>query len=70
METGLRAGEALALKWGDIDQEKRTLKVTRGVEIKVISKPPGHASTQTTYDRYVHLFDGDIDDTLRQAVGV
>ena len=41
----------------------------RGVEIKVISKRLGHASTQITYDRYVHLFEGDIDDTLRQAVG-
>ena len=41
----------------------------RSVEIKVISKLLGHASTQITYDRYVHLFEGDIDDTLRQAVG-
>jgi integrase len=41
----------------------------RGVEIKVISKLLGHASTQITYDRYVHLFEGDLDDTLRQAVG-
>ena len=41
----------------------------RGVEVKVISKLLGHASTQITYDRYVHLFEGDIDDTLQQAVG-
>ena len=41
----------------------------RGVEIKVIFKLLGHASTQITYDRYVHFFEGEIDDTLRQAVG-
>jgi len=163
LETGLRAGEALALEWDDVDEEKRTLKVTknmvrvdgknlvqrttktesgrrtiplngrameavqhlkvqavsgcpyvfatqtgkhlsyrnllatmetaceaagvehrglhalrhsfasnlyaRGVEVKIISKLLGHSSTQITYDRYVHLFEGDIDDTLRQAVG-
>ena len=40
----------------------------RGVEIKVISKLLGHASTQIPYDRYVHFFEGDIDNTLRQAV--
>ena len=40
-----------------------------GMEIKVISKLLGHASTQITYDRYVHFFEGEIDDTLRQAVG-
>ena len=41
----------------------------RGVEVKIISKLLGHASTQITYDRYVHFFEGEIDDTLRQAVG-
>ena len=41
----------------------------RGVEVKIISKLLGHSSTQITIDRYVHLFEGDLDDTLRQAVG-
>ncbi len=163
LETGLRAGEALALEWNDIDEEKRTLRVnknmvrvdgknivqrttktesgkrtiplnskameairklkmqqvvgcpyifatqtgehvgyrhllttmanaceaadvehrglhalrhsfasnlySRGVEVKVISNLLGHASVEITYNRYIHFFEGDIDDTLRQAVG-
>ncbi len=163
LETGLRAGEALALEWCDIDEEKRSLKVNknlvrvdgknivqrttkteagkrtiplnskameairhlkaqqvigcpyvfatqsgehvgyrhllttmanackaagverrglhalrhsfasnlyaRGVEVKVISKLLGHASVEITYNRYIHFFEGNIDDTLRQAVG-
>ena len=163
LETGLRAGEALALEWSDIDEEKRTPKgnknmvrvggknlvqrttktesgkrtiplngrvmesirhlkaqrivgcpfvfatqtgkylsyrnllammekacetagiehrglhalrhsfasnlYARGVEVKIISKLLGHASVEITYNRYIHFFEGDIDDTLRQAVG-
>jgi integrase len=41
----------------------------RGVDVKVISKLLGHASVEITYNRYIHFFEGDIDDTLRQAVG-
>ena len=42
----------------------------RGVEVKIISKLLGHASVEITYNRYIHFFEGDIDDTLRQAIGV
>ena len=31
LETGFHVGEALALEWGDIDEEKRTLKVTKNM---------------------------------------
>jgi site-specific recombinase XerD len=41
----------------------------RGVEVKIISKLLGHASVEITYNRYIHFFEGDIEDTLRQAVG-
>lgn len=27
------------------------------------------ASVEITFNRYIHFFEGDIDDTLRQAVG-
>lgn len=30
--TGMRRGEALALKWGDIDMEERTLKIVRATD--------------------------------------
>jgi hypothetical protein len=39
------------------------------VEVKIISKLPGHASVEITYNRYIHFFEGKIGDTLRQAVG-
>ena len=41
----------------------------RGVEVKIISKLLGHASVEKPYNRYIHFFKGEIDDTLRQAVG-
>jgi len=39
------------------------------VEVKIISKLLGHASVEITYNRYIHFFEMEIDDTLRQAVG-
>ena len=41
----------------------------RGAEVKIISKLVGHASVEITYNRYIHFFKGDIDDTLRRAGG-
>ena len=47
----------------------RQQPVRRGVEVKIISKLLGHASVEITYNRYIHFFEGDTDDTLRQADG-
>ena len=41
----------------------------RGVKVKIISKPLGHASVEITHNWYIHFFEADIDDTLRQGVG-
>lgn len=35
---------------------------------KTISKLLGYASVEITYNWYIHFFEGEIDDTLRQAV--
>lgn len=40
-----------------------------GVEVKIIPMLLGHASVEIPCNRYIHFFEGDIDDTLRQAVG-
>ncbi|MEA5067583.1 MAG: hypothetical protein VB067_01210 [Christensenellaceae bacterium] len=41
----------------------------RGVEVKIISKLPGYASVEITCNRYIHFFEGEIGDMIRQAVG-
>jgi integrase len=43
--------------------------IRAGREVRIILKLLGHASVEITYNRYIHFFEGDIDDTLRQAVG-
>jgi uncharacterized protein YceH (UPF0502 family) len=57
----------------DIDEEKRTLKIAKNM-VRVDGKILVQRATQTAsgkrmIDRYVHLFEGDLDVTLRQAVG-
>ena len=52
LNTGLRMGEVLALKWSDINFDKKTL-----TDIKVISELLGHSSTEITYKVYIHVID-------------
>jgi integrase len=45
--TGLRIGEALALRWGDLDLEARTLRVNRTVFRNEVSQPKTKSSRRT-----------------------
>ena len=45
--TGLRIGEALALRWNDLDPEARTLRVNRTVFRNVLSQPKTQSSRRT-----------------------
>lgn len=76
--TGLRLGEALALKWSDIDFKKRTVNVSRTiVYVKDRSKNDGskilidQASTKNGLSRTVYLSDMAIDalEDLKKQMG-
>jgi integrase len=45
--TGLRIGEALALRWDDLDSRARTLRVNRTVFRNVVSQPKTKSSRRT-----------------------
>ena len=61
LETGLRRGELLGLKWHDIDWKNRIIKAMRsiallnGVDIKTVSGMLGHFSAGFTLDTYAHV---------------
>ena len=45
--TGLRVGEALALRWGDVDLERRVLRVTRNVYDGHFDEPQSQRSRRS-----------------------
>jgi integrase len=56
VNTGLRRGEALALRWSDVDLAAGVLRVrVNGVPLKVVSEVLGHASIGITGDIYGHV---------------
>jgi integrase len=56
--TGLRWGEATALRVCDLDLGRRRIDVRRA---KMLQEILGHASITTTLDLYGHLYPGDMD---------
>jgi len=65
--TGLRWGEATALRVCDIDFDRRRIDVRRAFMIqagyppKMLQEIMGHASITTTLDLYGHLYPGEMD---------
>ena len=57
LQTGLRTGELIGLKWSDIDFKKRTLKVERSMEYryKVGEWRVGYSNIGIPMNLYVHI---------------
>lgn len=51
IETGMRAGEILALKWSDIDEKKQTIKISKSYDYisKKIKPPKNESSKRVIY---------------------
>ena len=61
-----RTGEKKCLIMHDLRHTYATRAIERGVQPKVLQQLLGHASIKTTMDRYVHVTDESLVNTIRQ----
>ena len=63
LQTGVRTGEMVGLKWEDIDFEKNLISIRRsmcieaGMRPKTLQQILGHSSINITMNLYVHVTD-------------
>ncbi|OLR56816.1 hypothetical protein BHK98_12525 [Hornefia porci] len=58
--TGMRRGEALALKWSDLDEDAGTLST--------VQDRLGHSDVKTTIDIYNHVYEADETKALNRFI--